>query len=324
MKGLDFFPKVSMNDISKQTCIGSTLSIIAISLMLYLLFRDLIDFYSPHIKTDSIVQQDEHEHDKIKINLDLYFNRAPCHLLSLDQEDSLRNHKLDISDTIEKISVPNTKTKNPFSKRDAYNLDNLFNAVTNTHGCELKGYLEIAKVPGNFHISFHNYRSQWAALRQQKPNLIPNVRLSHIFNTFYFGDIDEKTLLKYGITPRGHYNEKKFNDLPNFLSNQESKNYDYFIKIIPYELVDENRGTKMQTYQFSISYKESNFILNQDDMPMILVKYEFSPITMRVTLQGRDYLHFLTHICAIIGGVFVVFSILNSILTSIFDFESSD
>ena len=59
-------------------------------------------------------------------------------------------------------------------------------------------------------------------------------------------------------------------------------------------------------------------------MPMILVKYEFSPITMRVTLQGRDYLHFLTHICAIIGGVFVVFSILNSILTSIFDFESSD
>jgi hypothetical protein len=92
-----------MNDISKQTCIGSTLSIIAISLMLYLLFRDLIDFYSPHIKTDSIVQQDEHEHDKIKINLDLFFNRVPCHLLSLHQEDSLRNHKLDISDTIKKI-----------------------------------------------------------------------------------------------------------------------------------------------------------------------------------------------------------------------------
>ena len=58
-------------------------------------------------------------------------------------------------------------------------------------------------------------------------------------------------------------------------------------------------------------------------MPIILIRYEFTPITMRVTIQKRDYLHFLTHICAIIGGIFVIFSIINKVFVGMCDFSSS-
>ena len=52
-----------------------------------------------------------------------------------------------------------------------------------------------------------------------------------------------------------------------------------------------------------------------------IVKYEFSPVTMRVTIPKRDYLHFLKHVCTIVGGIFVVFSILNSFLVGLFYFS---
>ena len=52
-----------------------------------------------------------------------------------------------------------------------------------------------------------------------------------------------------------------------------------------------------------------------------IVKYEFSPVTMRVTIPKRDYLHFLKHVGTIVGGIFVVFSILNSFLVGLFYFS---
>ena len=122
---------------------------------------------------------------------------------------------------------------------------------------------------------------------------------------------------------RGKIGAKGFfrKDLPNFLGLKNKNNFDYFIKIIPYQFVDENRGTSEYSYEYSISYKESDFVEERDDMPIILIRYEFTPITMRVTIQKRDYLHFLTHICAIIGGIFVIFSIINKVFVGMCDFS---
>ena len=50
-------------------------------------------------------------------------------------------------------------------------------------------------------------------------------------------------------------------------------------------------------------------------MPIVLLKYGFSPVTMRVPIPKRDYLHFLMHVCAIVGGIFVAFSIFNRFLS---------
>lgn len=93
-------------------------------------------------------------------------------------------------------------------------------------------------------------------------------------------------------------------------------NYNYFIKIIPYMLVDENWGSTYYAYSFSLTSKSTPFNAYHDEMPIVTVRYEFSPIMMKVTHLKRDYLHFLTHVSAIVGGVFVVFSIINRIATN--------
>ena len=38
-----------------------------------------------------------------------------------------------------------------------------------------------------------------------------------------------------------------------------------------------------------------------------IVKYEFSPVTMRVTIPKRDYLHFLKHVSSIVGALFCIY-----------------
>ena len=104
-KAFDFFQKVTLDNVTKPTLIGSLLSLSAISIMVFLFFRQLIDFYSYHTKTDSVVHQPQNADDQISVNMELLFNSVPCNLLSLDTVDIMNNHKGDISDTLQKKNI---------------------------------------------------------------------------------------------------------------------------------------------------------------------------------------------------------------------------
>jgi hypothetical protein len=319
LKGMDFFQKISMDNVTQPTLIGSFLSIFAIILMIYLLLRDVIDFYSTKTKRDAVVIQDKNQYEKIPLHLELRLPNVPCNLVSLDQEDTLRNHRLDISDTIKKYKILNGKNNELFKYDKHNNYKNLVNALNSNEGCFINGYVDISKVPGNIHLSFHNYASEWNSLTMTHRNLANKVNLNHKFDDFFFGKIGKKFIFRFQKKTKGFFRD---NDLPNFLNLKTKKNFDYFIKIIPYQFVDENRGITEYSYEYSISYKESDYVEERDDMPIILIRYEFTPITMRVTILKRNYLHFLTHVCAIVGGVFVIFSLLNKIIVGMFDFSN--
>ena len=318
LKNFDFFQKITVDNVTQPTLIGSLLSLSAISIAILLLIREVMDFYSPQVKTDSIVLQDENTTEKIKLNLNLKFNHLPCGLLALDQEDSLRNHRSDISDTVRKNIITKAGAIEGVDKNKQMMENDLFTAIQNGEGCMLRGHLDISKVPGDIHVSFHSYRGKWNALKARRPDLASKINMAHQFISLSFGNMEQYKLFKYGILPRSFY---RYGEMPDFLSKNINQNYIYYIKLIPYTFIDENNGSINHSYQYSISYKEQEFDPREDDMPIVLVKYEFSPVTMRVTIPKRDYLHFLTHVCAIVGGIFVVFSILNRFLVGLFDFS---
>lgn len=158
-KGLDFFQKITLENVTKPTLIGSILSISAISIMLFLFFRQLIDFYSYHTKTDSVVLQPKNADEQISINMELLFNSVPCNLLSLDTVDIINNHKGDISDTITKKKFYESSGnyhQNYITNRD---VEDLVRAVNDREGCAFVGKIKVNQVPGEFHISYHNYRA---------------------------------------------------------------------------------------------------------------------------------------------------------------------
>ena len=313
-KTFDFFQKVTLDNVTKPTLIGSLLSLSAISIMIFLFLRQLIDFYSYHTKTDSVVHQPKNADEQISVNMELIFNSVPCNLVSLDTVDIMNNHKGDISDTLSKrkYSYANRKIGEKYTtNRD---LANLVKAINGQEGCALLGSIRVNQVPGEYHVSFHNYRSLWRDLNQKHNDLVPRIRLSHNIRSLSFGDTTRKVVRRFGLDENLFF--RRFDDLNTFGDNQVL-NYNYFVKIIPYMLVDENWGSTYYAYSFSLTSKSTPFNPVYDEMPIVNVRYEFSPIMMKVTHLRRDYLHFLTHVSAIVGGVFVVFSIINRLATNL-------
>lgn len=165
-------------------------------------------------------------------------------------------------------------------------------------GCNIKGFLEVSKVAGNFHFacgkSFHH------------PNLnVPEIldlqlgsfNISHKINRLTFG--------------------KDFPGAVNPLDGAEWKEpalsgiYQYFIKVVP-TIYTDIRGRKIHSNQFSVTehYRDGN---TYPKSPAgVYFFYDFSPIKVIFTEENKSFLHFLTNVCAIIGGVFTVAGIIDS------------
>ena len=213
-KALDFFQKITLDNVTKPTLIGSILSISAISIMIFLFFRQLIDFYSYHTKTDSVVLQPKNADEQISINMELLFNSVPCNLLSLDTVDVINNHKGDISDTITKKKFyenGGNYGQNYVTNRD---IADLVRAVNDREGCAFVGKIKVNQVPGEFHISFHNYRALWRDFNQKYKNLVPKIRMSHNFKSLSLGDTAEKVVKRFELDPSLFF--RSFDD--NFLN----------------------------------------------------------------------------------------------------------
>ncbi|XP_042063587.1 endoplasmic reticulum-Golgi intermediate compartment protein 3-like isoform X1 [Salvia splendens] len=166
-------------------------------------------------------------------------------------------------------------------------------------GCNIHGSLEVNKVAGNFHFatgkSFHHSSMNLLdliALQTESYNI------SHKINKLAFGDAIP------GIV----------NPLDGVQWEQTSSNgvYQYFIKVVP-TIYTDIRGHTIQSNQFSVTehYKNSDMD-HYRSPPGVFFFYDLSPIKVTYTEKHTAFLHFLTNICAIIGGVFTVAGIVDS------------
>lgn len=322
LRSLDFFQKISVDNITKPTLVGSILSLSAISIIIFLMFREVTDLLTPNITRDSHVIQDNDQKSKINVNLELSFPSIPCYLISVDQEDSIGNHRMDITDSLNKEHLE-SDGKSSFYDKHSNSLANLIDSIVKKRGCKINGIIPVSKVPGDIHISFHNYGYLYNELRNERKDLFNNLRMSHKLSKLTFGDAayDQTLLMRfgYGSDCKGGNSFNQNGNLPNFIEEKKPNNFDYFVKLIPHYFVDEGKGTKNTGYQFSMTSRSRDFDNESEQMPIVIINYDFSPIAMVLQLSSKSLLHFLTHVCAIVGGVYVMFSILNKFLVQLFD-----
>ena len=75
------------------------------------------------------------------------------------------------------------------------------------------------------------------------------------------------------------------------------------------------QGDVLRTNQYSVTEHERD--LGNDaghGLPGVFFMYDLSPITVQYTGTKQSLPHFLTSLCAIIGGVFTVASFLDAII----------
>lgn len=85
--------------------------------------------------------------------------------------------------------------------------------------------------------------------------------------------------------------------------------HQYYISVVPTTFVTLNK-TELYVHQFTANSNE----IKTHMMPAIFFRYDLSPVTVRVSQFKANFFHFMVQICAIIGGVFTVAGILDSIV----------
>ncbi|XP_049635251.1 endoplasmic reticulum-Golgi intermediate compartment protein 3 isoform X1 [Suncus etruscus] len=174
-------------------------------------------------------------------------------------------------------------------------------------GCQVYGFLEVNKVAGNFHFApGKSFQQSHVHVHAVEIHDLQSFGLDNINMTHYIRH------LSFGEDYPGIVNPL---DRTNVTAPQASMMFQYFVKVVPtvYMKVD---GEVLRTNQFSVTRHEkvANGLMGDQGLPGVFVLYELSPMMVKLTEKHRSFTHFLTGVCAIIGGMFTVAGLIDSLI----------
>ncbi|XP_055537873.1 endoplasmic reticulum-Golgi intermediate compartment protein 3 [Wyeomyia smithii] len=170
-------------------------------------------------------------------------------------------------------------------------------------GCQIYGSMEVNRVGGSFHIApGKSFSISHIHVHDVQPFASSRFNTSHRINTLSFGE-------EFGFGQTGPL------DSTEQIAEEGAMMFQYYIKIVPTEFVPIN-GPKLYTNQFSVTKHQKSVSLasGETGMPGIFVNYELSPLMVRFTEKRSSFSHFATNLCAIVGGIYTVAGIIDSLL----------
>jgi hypothetical protein len=256
--------------------------------------------------------------ETLKINIDLTLKKIPCHIISLDVQDIMGTHSHNVQGQLLKrrldkdgktLGVLSNGSNSIVGSTEVMpEYEVVKQSVLNKEGCQLYGNFEVLKVPGNFHVSSQAYGP---IIGQLIAEGIYEFDVSHKINHMSFGDESHikhiKTNFNAGILNPIDGTEK-------LQTAGQTKIYEYYLKVVPTTYVDL-KGDKFNVLQFTFNQNENDADIM---IPTLYFRYDISPILVKIAQYRDDPFHFFVQICAIIGGVFTVTGILDTMLNRLF------
>ncbi|CAI5459817.1 unnamed protein product [Closterium sp. Yama58-4] len=166
----------------------------------------------------------------------------------------------------------------------------------------LYGHLSVERVAGNFHVSVHG---QSYLVLQQVFSSVGDVNVSHIIHS-----------LGFGVPYPGRLNplDGFVRILPPLKEGEDparsSGTFKYFLKVVPTRFHFWHGGV-VKTNQYSISEYFTASSPQSNALPAVYFLYDLSPIAVSITESHRSFFHFLTRLCAVLGGTFALTGMLD-------------
>jgi hypothetical protein len=176
-------------------------------------------------------------------------------------------------------------------------------------GCMLRGELTVGKVGGNFHIATGTLGMQHSPLIQLTGGMVAmsngfkGANLSHTIHHLSFGD--------------------DFPGLSNPLQNvvnivpTDVGQYQFHIKVVP-TVYKPLRRAPIYSNQYSVNEQFVRLdllsALRSSSAPGIYFYYDFYPVSVNYEETKPGFLQFVTRICGIIGGVFTVAGVVDTLI----------
>lgn len=164
-------------------------------------------------------------------------------------------------------------------------------------GCRILGMLFVKRVPGAMTISVHSEHHSFDH---------SIINMAHNVNMLVFGDpLDENAKARLG--------EKELemmNITHEFYSDDQHTQHEHYIDIVN-TLFKFSNGDAVNAFKFSMN---SNEVIDTTRRPGIKFTYHISPMSVIITESRMPFYHFITNVCAIIGGMYTIFSLLDTIV----------
>ena len=341
LKQFDAYPK-TLEDFRIKTYGGAVVTGVSSFIMLVLFLSEFNYFITTEVHPELFVDMTRHQ--KLRINIDVVFPNIGCAFLSVDAVDVSGEQVKDIENKISKrrmdqhgklvqetreqkcedcygAATPeqpccNTceEVRNAYRKKGWEFKDpkSIVQCAREQHrdefeeqateGCQVLGHIDVSKVAGNFHI---------APGKSSHQNHL-HVHDLQAFGSKQFNLTHQVRSLSFGDPIPGVRNPL---DELNVTSESLSLMYQYFIKIVPSvykklsgEVVSSNQ------YSFTKHRRPVREMAGEHGLPGFFVLYELSPMLIQYSEKRRSFMHFLTGVCAIIGGVFTVAGLVDSII----------
>lgn len=181
-------------------------------------------------------------------------------------------------------------------------------AMERGEGCNIAGYMQIKRSQGNFHIApGYSFSGQHASLHDFGAFQSGSFDTSHFIHHLSFGhELNDKSInSKYISYPLDNTDHKS--------SFEGSSIFQYYAKIVPTEFRKINGNIEI-TNQYSVTMHETKLKLKEGyGIPGVYFFYEFSPLMVQISEKRTPFFHFITQVCAIIGGVFTVTGLLDRV-----------
>ncbi|XP_067121839.1 endoplasmic reticulum-Golgi intermediate compartment protein 3 isoform X2 [Centruroides vittatus] len=167
-------------------------------------------------------------------------------------------------------------------------------------GCQIFGYLEVNRVAGNFHIApGRTFSQHHVHVHDLQPFSSRQFNLTHRIRHLSFGrNIPGKTDPLDGTSQT---------------DEEGGVMFQYYAKIVPM-MYSRSDGQTLHTNRFAVTRhrKRAASAGGDQSLPGVFVIYEFSPMMVKYSEKRKSFPHFLTGVCAIVGGVFTVAGMIDS------------
>ncbi|KAJ3109596.1 Endoplasmic reticulum-Golgi intermediate compartment protein 3 [Physocladia obscura] len=169
-------------------------------------------------------------------------------------------------------------------------------------GCNLSGHIEVNKVAGNFHFApGKSFQQGGMHVHDLATFAKPGAKydFSHTIHSLSFGPVTSGF-----ANPLDNHSKK---------ATKGQYTYQYFIKVVStkYEYLN---STVFNTNQIAVTEHERDILMPGAGLPGVFFNFDISPMLVTYKEYKKPFSHFLTDVCAVVGGVFTVGGIIDGLI----------
>jgi len=166
--------------------------------------------------------------------------------------------------------------------------------VMGGEGCMLQGSLVVKRVPGSLKLR----------LDPEGYSTDPErINATHIINKLSFTESKEES----AVAGLGFEHLGKKLDGKQFMAAHTNHTFVHYLKLVKSSFLvqDEPKGGLYRYVSHTGEYQD------EEELQSVMFAYEISPMAIVQSKASKPFYHFLTNVCAILGGVFSVLGMID-------------